>query len=56
VVNKYLFLAYTFVWLIFILYAWNLSRRQARLRREIEELKRRVSEPSSVSSSMAPKS
>ncbi len=43
--NKYLFLAYTFVWLIFILYAWNLSRRQARLRRELEELKRKVSEP-----------
>jgi CcmD family protein len=47
VVNKYLFLAYTFVWLIFILYAWNLSRRQARLRKELEELKRRVSEPAS---------
>lgn len=44
-VNKYLFLAYTFVWLIFILYAWNLSRRQARLRQELEELKRKVSGP-----------
>lgn len=41
-VNKYLFLAYTFVWLIFILYAWNLSRRQARLRRELEDLKNKV--------------
>lgn len=37
-VNKYLFLAYSFVWLIFILYAWNLSRREARLRKELEEL------------------
>jgi CcmD family protein len=42
VVNTYLFLAYTFVWLIFILYAWSLSRRQARLRRELEELKNKV--------------
>jgi CcmD family protein len=56
VVNKYLFLAYTFVWLIFILYAWNLSRRQAHLRKELEELKRKVSEPSSASSSIAPRS
>jgi len=45
VVNKYLFLAYAFVWLIFMLYAWNLSRRQTRLRQELEELKRKVSEP-----------
>ncbi|MCL5004966.1 MAG: CcmD family protein [Acidobacteria bacterium] len=52
-VNKYLFLAYTFAWLIFVLYAWNLSRRQARLRKELEELKRKVSEPSSTSSSVA---
>jgi len=56
VVNKYLFLAYTFVWAIFILYAWNLSRRQTRLRKELEELKRKVSEPYPASSSVAPKS
>jgi CcmD family protein len=54
VVNQYLFLAYTFVWLIFILYAWNLSRRQARLRKELADLKSKVSEPSSASS-VAPK-
>ncbi len=40
--NKYLFLAYAFVWLIFILYVWNLSRRQARLRKELEDLKARI--------------
>ena len=37
--NTYLFLAYSFVWLIFMLYAWNLSRRQDRLRREVDHLK-----------------
>jgi len=41
-VNTYLFLAYSFVWLIFMLYAWNLSRRHERLRRELEDLKARV--------------
>lgn len=41
-VNKYLFLAYSFVWLIFMLYAWNLSRRQESLKRELEEVKNRV--------------
>jgi CcmD family protein len=49
VVNKYLFLAYAFVWLIFMLYAWNLSRRQARLRKELDELKSRVAESASSS-------
>ena len=41
-VNKFLFLAYSFVWLIFILYAWSLSRRHARLTKEIEDLKDRI--------------
>ena len=41
-VNKYLFLAYAFVWVIFILYAWNLTRRQARLGAELEDLKKKV--------------
>ncbi|HLW79491.1 MAG TPA: CcmD family protein [Terriglobia bacterium] len=41
-VNTYLFLAYSLVWLIFVAYAWTLSRRQARLRRELDELKARV--------------
>jgi CcmD family protein len=48
-VNTYLMLAYAFVWLIFMLYAWNLSRRQARLRRELEDLKSRL--PGQTSSS-----
>jgi len=41
-VNTYLFLAYTVVWLIFILYAWNLSRRQDKLRKELEDLKAKM--------------
>ena len=50
-VNKFLFLAYAFVWLIFILYAWNLSRRQAGLKKELDELKTRVSDSSSTPAS-----
>lgn len=41
-VNKFLFLAYAFVWTIFMLYAWNLSRRQARLKKDLEDLKSRM--------------
>ncbi len=40
--NQFLFLAYGLVWIIFMLYAWNLARRQARLRRELEALKKQV--------------
>ncbi|MGH9448415.1 MAG: CcmD family protein [Terriglobia bacterium] len=40
--NKYLFAAYTIVWIVFMLYAWSLSRRQSRLAKELEELKKRV--------------
>lgn len=40
-VNKYLFAAYALVWIIFMVYAWSLSRRQSRLMREMEELKTR---------------
>ncbi len=40
--NNFLVLAYSFLWLIFMLYLWNLSRRQARLRRELEDLKARL--------------
>jgi CcmD family protein len=47
VVNHYLFLAYSFVWVIFMLYAWNLSRRQAKLQRDLETLKRQISGQSS---------
>jgi CcmD family protein len=41
-VNTYLMLAYALLWLIFMLYAWSLSRRQARLRRELNEVKSRL--------------
>jgi CcmD family protein len=41
-VNPYLALAYSFLWLLFMIYAWSLSRRQAKLRKEIEELKAKV--------------
>lgn len=39
--DKYLFLAYTLVWIVFMVYAWILSRRQSRLRIEIDDLKAR---------------
>jgi CcmD family protein len=42
VVNKFLFLAYAFVWTLFMAYAWSLSRRQTRLLREMEDLKARM--------------
>ena len=38
-VNIYLFVAFSALWVIFFIYAWSLSRRQARLRKELEELK-----------------
>jgi CcmD family protein len=41
VVNTFLFLAYAFVWILFMLYAWSLSRRQHRLQKELEEIKAR---------------
>ncbi len=44
---KYLFLAYSLVWVVFILYAWNLSRRQSRLKKELDDLKTKVSESAS---------
>jgi len=39
--NKFLFLAYSLVWIVFMLYAWSLARRQAKLRRELDELRAR---------------
>jgi CcmD family protein len=42
VVNKYLLLAFSALWAIFFLYAWSLSRRQAQLGRELEELKNKA--------------
>ncbi len=34
--------AFGLLWLIFVLYAWSLARRQSRLRKEIEELKTKL--------------
>jgi len=51
VVNKYLFLAYSFVWLIFVLYVWNLNRRQTRLKKELDEVKSKVTESASTTTS-----
>jgi CcmD family protein len=45
-VNTFLFLAYSIVWVIFVAYAWSLSRRQARLRKELEDLKAKIDKPS----------
>ena len=41
-VNKYLLLAFSALWVIFFLYAWSLSRRQARLEKELQELKNKA--------------
>jgi CcmD family protein len=43
-VNSYLFVAFSAVWLIFFLYVWSLSRRQAKLKNDLEELKARLRE------------
>jgi CcmD family protein len=40
--NKFLFIAYSLVWIVFMLYAWSLARRQSKLRRDLEELKSRA--------------
>ena len=50
--NSFLFAAYALVWIIFMVYAWNISRRQAQLRKDLEELKR--SRQSSAKSSDSP--
>lgn len=38
----YLFLAFALCWLIFMFYAWHLSRRQTQLRRDLEELRNKL--------------
>lgn len=40
--NVYLVLAYGILWSIFTLYAWVIHRRQQRLEKELDELKRGV--------------
>ncbi|HEX5484204.1 MAG TPA: CcmD family protein [Terriglobia bacterium] len=37
--NKFLFLAYSLVWIVFMLYAWSIARRQSKLKRDLETLK-----------------
>jgi CcmD family protein len=37
---RFLYLAYTLVWIIFGIYAWSLGRRQASLKRDLDDLKR----------------
>ncbi len=37
---RFLYLAYSLVWIIFGIYAWSLSRRQTALKRDLEDLKR----------------
>ncbi len=39
-VNLYLVLAYGLVWTIFTVYAWIIQRRQNRLEKELQELKK----------------
>jgi CcmD family protein len=41
--NAFLFLAYSLVWIVFMLYAWRLSRRQSRLSKDLEDLKKKLS-------------
>ena len=43
--DKFLFLAYALVWIVFMIYAWSLARRQSKLRRELQDLKTRVKKP-----------
>ncbi len=38
--NGYLFAAYSVTWIIHIAYLWTIVRRYARLKLEIEELKK----------------
>lgn len=45
-VNGYLFAAFSFVWAIFVVYVWILARRQAQLRKELSDLKRKLQESS----------
>lgn len=43
-VNPYLFAAFSVVWAIFVIYVWILSRRQAQLQKDLEELRKRIRE------------
>ncbi|MBI4164443.1 MAG: heme exporter protein CcmD [Acidobacteria bacterium] len=41
--SPYLISAYAFTALLFGLYAWSIARRKARLLRELEDLRKKVS-------------
>lgn len=43
-VNPYLFAAFSVVWAIFVIYVWVLSRRQAQLQKELENLRKQLRE------------
>ncbi len=43
--NVYLVVAYGLLWGIFTLYAWVIHRRQQRLEKELEEMRRALGEP-----------
>ena len=55
VLNKYLFLAFSALWVLFFIYAWSLSRRQARLQKELDELKSKEGVRSQDSEVRSPK-
>lgn len=40
--NKFLFLAYSLVWIVFMLYAWRLARRQSKLAKDLDDLRKRL--------------
>ncbi|MGH9327257.1 MAG: CcmD family protein [Terriglobia bacterium] len=46
--DKFLFLAYGLVWIVFVIYAWVITRRQSKLRRELDELKSKAEESQSL--------
>jgi len=46
-VNWYLFAAYSLVWLIFVVYVWILAKRQERLIKELEDIRKKLRDPAS---------
>jgi len=40
--NKFLFAAFSLVWLLFFIYVWVLSRRQSKLDQELADLKHKL--------------
>jgi hypothetical protein len=51
--EKFLYLAYVFAGLIYLLYAWNLSRRLVQSRKELNDLRKRL-QASPPSNSLSP--